>query len=174
MAECKNYKSGHGKCCGDWDENGICKFTLPPKTPCNSHDKETEKEENCVCKFDNVDCDCNKKQTNTATKFDNEKPKLSYIPQLALLEVGKSFTYGAKKYNQWNYSKGMAYTRYTDAALRHINQALRGADIDEESGENRLMHLANAIASLMMCLDNQLTNKVIDDRNTNYEGGTKL
>lgn len=167
MAECKNYQSGHGKCCGNWDENGICRFTLPPRgefgpkveyrllNPCQKHDEETQKIE-------------------SATKFDGEKPKLSYIPQLALLEVGKSFTYGAKKYNQWNYSKGMQYTRYTDAALRHINQALRGADIDEESGENRLMHLANAIASLMMCLDNQLTNKVIDDRNTNYEGGTKL
>jgi hypothetical protein len=163
---CKNVTKGN--CCGDWDENGICKLTIPPKQnydtagkplstlqPCQGHDKETEKDE------------------NSATKFDGGKPQLSLIPQLALLEVGKSFTYGAIKYAKWNYSKGMEYTRYTDAALRHINQALRGNDIDEESGENKLMHLANAIASLMMCLDNQLTNKVTDDRNKNYQDASK-
>ena len=175
---CKNVTRGN--CCGDWDENGICKFTIPPKPlstlqPCQGHDKETEKDENIwdkeKVKF-NLD-HITGKDENSATKFDGGKPQLSLIPQLALLEVGKSFTYGAIKYAKWNYSKGMEYTRYTDAALRHINNALRGNDTDEESGEYKLMHLANAIASLMMCLDNQLTNKVTDDRNKNYQDASK-
>ncbi len=101
-----------------------------------------------------------------AKKFDEEKPKLSYIPQLALWEVGKTFTYGSKKYEEFNYSLGMEYTRYTDAALRHINQALRGEDVDEES---KCYHLSNAVASLMMVLDNQLTGKIIDNRNKVYK-----
>lgn len=170
-AICKNVTKG--TCCGDWDENGICKLTIPPKEsyipglrnptfpydkevgkpiaslqPCQAHDKETEKEE------------------NTATKFDTGKPKLSYVPQLALWEVGKSFSYGAAKYAEFNYSKGMEYTRLTDAALRHINQALRGEDIDEES---QCYHISNAIASLMMLLDNQVNNTIIDNRNKNYK-----
>lgn len=105
-----------------------------------------------------------------AIKFDKEKPKMSYIPQLALLEVGKTFTYGASKYKEFNYSLGMEYTRYIDAALRHINQALRGEDIDEES---QCFHLANGIASLMMCLDNQLSGTVKDNRNKIYKDGIK-
>lgn len=106
-----------------------------------------------------------------AIKFDKEKPKMSYIPQLALLEVAKTFTYGASKYKEFNYSLGMEYTRYTDAALRHLNQALRGKDIDEES---RCYHLANAVASIMMCLDNQLTGTVKDNRNKIYKDGIEV
>lgn len=101
-----------------------------------------------------------------AIKFDEEKPKLSYIPQAALWEVGKTFSYGAKKYQEFNYSSGMEYTRYSDAALRHINQALRGEDIDSESN---CYHISNAIASLLMLLDNQLTSKIIDNRNKVYK-----
>ena len=106
-----------------------------------------------------------------AIKFDKEKPKMSYIPQLALLEVAKTFTYGASKYKEFNYSLGMEYTRYIDAALRHLNQALRGEDIDEES---KCYHLANAVASIMMCLDNQLTGTVKDNRNKIYKDGIEV
>lgn len=103
-----------------------------------------------------------------AVKFDTGKPQFSLIPQEALLEVAKVFTYGAEKYGVFNYSNGMEYLRYIDAAQRHINQWLRGEDIDESETN----HLSNAIASLMMVLDNQKTNKGIDNRNKIY-GVTK-
>ncbi len=98
-------------------------------------------------------------------KHDKGKPDFTLIPQEALLETAKVFTYGAEKYGIFNYSGGTNYRRYVAAANRHINQWLRGEDIDE-SGTN---HLSNAIASLMMVLDNQLTNKGTDDRNTIYK-----
>ena len=97
-------------------------------------------------------------------KFDKGKPDFTLIPQEALLEVAKVFTYGANKYGVFNYSYGTGFRRYVAAANRHINQWLRGEDIDE-SGTN---HLSNAIASLMMVLDNQKTNKGTDDRNKVY------
>lgn len=99
-------------------------------------------------------------------KFDQGKPDFTLVPQEALLEVAKSFTYGADKYGVFNYSLGTDYRRYIAAAQRHINQWLRGEDIDE-SGTN---HLSNAIASLMMVLDNQMTNKGTDNRNKIYKG----
>lgn len=102
----------------------------------------------------------------SAKKYDSGKPDFTLIPQEALLEVAKVFTYGANKYGVFNYSEGMEYRRYIAAAQRHINQWLRGEDLDE-IGTN---HLSNAIASLMMVLDNQKTNKGIDNRNKVYEG----
>ncbi len=98
-------------------------------------------------------------------KFDEGKPDFTLIPQEALLEVAKVFTHGAAKYGRWNYSLGTDYTRYIAAAQRHINQWLRGEDIDEISTN----HLSNAIASLMMVLDNQKTGKGIDNRNKVYK-----
>lgn len=142
---CKNYEKG--KCCGNWNEFGICKLTLPPSTPCNLHDKETEKEE------------------NTATKFDTGKPSFTSIPQLALLEVAKGFTIGKEKYGQFNYSKPMKLTRYLDALARHNNQFLCGQNIDESG----VHHLALIACNALMALDSILTGKAEDDRNINYK-----
>jgi hypothetical protein len=94
------------------------------------------------------------------------KPKLSLIPQLALLEVAKVFTYGESKYDAYNYSKGEDMTVYIDAALRHINKFLMNEDIDDETKTN---HLANAIADLMMTLDNIMLSKTNDNRNPAYQ-----
>jgi hypothetical protein len=98
------------------------------------------------------------------TKYDYGKIRYSTVPNYALEEVIQAFTYGADKYEAYNYSKGMNYTRYIDAALRHINAYLRGEDIDE-SGNT---HLSHAVASLMMLMDNIKIGSGNDDRNPNY------
>lgn len=117
----------------------------------------------------NDDKYCKIKVRNTgAKKYDEKKPKFSMLPQKALLEVSRSFTHGAKKYGKFNYSNPIEYTRLTDAAQRHINKALMRKDYDEDSGDDKLYHIANAIASLMMLLDNQITGVIIDDRNPIY------
>lgn len=104
-----------------------------------------------------------------ALKNDGGKPRYSLIPQLAMLEVIKGFEHGAKKYGQFNYSNGLNHLRYADAAWRHLNQYLRGEDIDEESG---VFHLALISCNAMMALENTLQQKGTDDRNPNY--GTQL
>lgn len=114
------------------------------------------------CNKDNLLTD-DEKET---LKFDQDKPDFTLIPQEALLELAKVFSYGAKKYAKDNYSLGTNYRRYIAAAHRHINQWLRNEDIDSESQTN---HLANAAASLLMVLDNQITNKGTDDRNKVYK-----
>lgn len=101
-------------------------------------------------------------------KFDQNKPDFTLIPQEALLEIAVVFTKGADKYGVFNYSHGTKYRRYIAAAMRHLNQWLRGEDIDE-IGTN---HLANAAASIMMVLDSQKTNKGSDDRNVVYKNQT--
>jgi hypothetical protein len=101
-------------------------------------------------------------------KFDYDKPDFTLIPQEALLEIAIVFSKGAQKYGVFNYSHGTKYRRYIAAAMRHLNQWLRGEDIDE-IGTN---HLANAAASIMMILDSQKTNKGVDDRNVVYKTKT--
>jgi hypothetical protein len=94
------------------------------------------------------------------------KPCFTLIPQKALREVARVFTYGKDKYDAYNYSKGEKTTVYIDAALRHINSYLMNEDMDKETKTN---HLANAIADLMMTLDNVMIEKSIDDRNKAYK-----
>ena len=94
-----------------------------------------------------------------------EKPRLSLIPQNAIVEVAHVFSYGAKKYAAYNFSEGANKTTYTDAAQRHINRYLLNEDVDSESNLN---HLAHAISCLMMLLDNDLIGASIDDRNKHY------
>ncbi|MEK6880832.1 MAG: dATP/dGTP diphosphohydrolase domain-containing protein, partial [Nanoarchaeota archaeon] len=55
-----------------------------------------------------------------AIKFDQEKPQMSLIPSLSLIEVAKVMTHGAKKYSAHNWMKGFDWTRLYDAAQRHL------------------------------------------------------
>jgi len=86
-------------------------------------------------------------------KADAGKPEFRLVPQVALLEVAKVMTFGAKKYAPDNWRKvENAHSRYIDAALRHINAHLIGQHKDPESD---LSHLAHAVCSLMMAMEMQ-------------------
>jgi len=102
--------------------------------------------------------------SHTAIKDDKGKVRYSDMPIDVLRDVSKAFTDGGDKYGKYNYSKGMEWSRYYDAAMRHLNSFMMGEDIDE-SGNH---HISHAIASLMM-LQHSVINKVgIDDRNPTY------
>ena len=100
----------------------------------------------------------------SGVKHDALKPNLSLIPTSMLTEVGKVLTFGAEKYTAHNWRKGIALSRLTSAALRHILAFNEGEDLDGESG---LPHLAHAICNLAFALE-QMSNKVkydaYDDR----------
>lgn len=99
--------------------------------------------------------------TTQGTKFDSDKPAMGYIPPLALLEVGKAFGAGQKKYGAWNYMNGLSVTRCISGALRHVFQFMSGETHDSETGVH---HLACAVANILMGLENTLRNAVNDDR----------
>ncbi len=92
-------------------------------------------------------------QPKTGLKYDNEKPRLGLTPMLALTEVAKVLTYGAKKYAPDNWRKvANLQERYYDAALRHLTE-YKYNKIDPESN---LPHLAHCICSLMFMLEDQI------------------
>jgi len=83
------------------------------------------------------------------TKNDLGKTRLDLIPPEAIELIGRAFTYGAIKYDDHNYRKGIDYSRLYGAAQRHLNAFWGGEDIDEDSG---LPHLALAGAEICMLM----------------------
>lgn len=94
-------------------------------------------------------------------KNDQGKPDHSLNPKSALDEMAKAFGYGANKYGRYNYKKGIAYSRLTGAASRHLTAFNEGEDIDAESGNH---HLGHALASIAMLLEMIKEHPELDDR----------
>lgn len=90
---------------------------------------------------------------NGGMKYDGEKPRMGLIPMLALTEVAKVLTYGAKKYapDNWRKVDGLQ-ERYYDAALRHLTEY----KYNKTDPESNLSHLAHCMCSLMFMLEDQL------------------
>lgn len=98
----------------------------------------------------------------SAKKNDSGKLRVSLVPMDALEEVIKAFEFGAKKYDDDNWRKGMKHSRFLDATFRHVYlQYKQGEDLDDESGLN---HLAHGIADLLMLLSSKMNGYGEDDR----------
>jgi len=82
-------------------------------------------------------------------KFDEGKPRVSLVVSKAWLEVAKVGTFGAEKYGDHNFRKGMKWSRLIDAAFRHMILYVSGERIDKESGCSHLAHIAWNILALL-------------------------
>ena len=102
-----------------------------------------------------------KQDAKVFVKYDTTKPRMDLLPPEALTEISKVLGYGAKKYSAHNWRKATEWSRYSAAALRHLNAWNAGEDIDGESG---LPHLAHAGCCIMFLLALQQTAVGTDDR----------
>lgn len=84
-----------------------------------------------------------------AVKADEEKNKLYLLPFDALEVVGDVLTYGARKYGERNWEKGMHWSRLLGAAMRHLFAVGQGRIIDPESNKPHLAHAACCILFLL-------------------------
>ena len=96
-----------------------------------------------------------------AIKHDADKPRLDLIPPEALIAVGEVFAYGAEKYGEWNWRKGMEHSRLVSALLRHLMAHQMGEDKDPESGYTHLAHMS---CNALMLLGSYLNEDGVDDR----------
>lgn len=96
-----------------------------------------------------------------ALKFDQEKIRVELLPVVALEEIAKVLTFGAKKYDDWNWTNGFKWSRLLGAAIRHLFAFLKGEDKDSESG---LSHLAHAGCCIVFLLWHEKFKKELDDR----------
>ena len=94
-------------------------------------------------------------------KFDKGKPPISWISRRANEQEAFVLAFGAEKYERWNWSKGMSWSRLLDAALRHLLAYADGENTDAESG---LSHLAHARCDIGMLLDYEVEHPELDDR----------
>lgn len=94
-------------------------------------------------------------------KYDDGKVPLFLLPTEALREVARVLEFGMRKYDAWNWKKGMDWSRLSGAALRHLFSWLEGKDIDKETGLN---HLAHAACCVLFLLTYQLLGIGKDDR----------
>jgi len=98
-----------------------------------------------------------------AKKFDTGKTQWTCLPLLAVEEMARVMTHGAQKYGARNFLEGggLAFSRLSDAMLRHFTAFWKRDEIDGESGLN---HLAHAMCCLGMMLEYIKRGKGIDDR----------
>jgi hypothetical protein len=106
-----------------------------------------------------------------AVKYDEEKVRFELLSTLAIQELAKVLTFGAKKYTSHNWRRGFTYSRLLGASLRHIFAFMRCEDCDIETG---LSHLAHAMCCLMFLLEHHLAAFGCDDRWDEYGNVSRL
>lgn len=67
-----------------------------------------------------------------------------------LSDAAHVFDYGRKKYAEWNWAKGMAWSIPLACAVRHCLAILRGEEIDPESGHSHMGHIKCNISMLIL------------------------
>lgn len=73
------------------------------------------------------------------------KPRFDLLPVTALRRIADHYAAGAKKYDAWNWAKGIVYSRCFESAMRHLSQWREG-DRSED-------HLAAVCFNVMCLLD---------------------
>lgn len=96
-------------------------------------------------------------------KYDDGKARWDLLPLGALEEVVKVYTFGVKKYDDWNWYKGLSYSRCVAALWRHYKAWWWDKkSIDPESNCH---HLAACTFYLLALLSFELeTRQGLDDR----------
>jgi len=99
--------------------------------------------------------------TEEGKKFDEDKPKMSLLPFVALREIAKILNFGETRYGAWNWAKGMDWSRVESAMLRHYERYAMGEDVDPDSN---LLHTAHMACNALFLLTYQLLDIGNDDR----------
>jgi len=86
---------------------------------------------------------------------------MDLLDPYALAQLAEVLTFGAQKYEAHNWRKGIAYSRLTAAALRHITAFMNGEDRDPETG---LPHPAHAMCCMMFLIWMMEQRDDMDDR----------
>jgi deoxycytidylate deaminase len=90
-------------------------------------------------------------------KHDNGKTQYQYLISKFIKEMAEVTTQGAKKYGRDNYLQGdeQALNRIYDALMRHLMAWRMGEEVDPESGESHLSHVA-CNAMMIYALEHKL------------------
>lgn len=100
--------------------------------------------------------------SEVADRFNNGKCRLGMIPLDCHKWEADGFAWGAQKYSQNNWRKGLPITEQMDSLMRHLNAFFNEhEDIDPESGVH---HLGLAQCNLAMMANTLINHPELDDR----------
>jgi hypothetical protein len=74
-------------------------------------------------------------------RFNEGKRKWSLVDFDSLEDMVKVLEFGAKKYGEYNWQKGLKTTDIIESMLRHVFSYLNGEDNDKESGISHIGHI---------------------------------
>lgn len=100
-------------------------------------------------------------------KLDSGKPRMDLLVPEADIEVARVLGFGASKYDENNWKKGISYSRLHGAVRRHLAAWSMGEDLDPESG---LPHLAHARCGLDFLIWMSKHRPELDDRYIGRDG----
>lgn len=100
--------------------------------------------------------------TQGGVKKDEGKLRWSLLPWDAVREVVKVLMFGAKKYDDRNWEKGMDWGRLFDASMRHRIDWWQ--DRQDKATDSDIHHLAHDACDILFLLAYALRNKGKDDR----------
>jgi hypothetical protein len=98
---------------------------------------------------------------NQAVNYDSGKLRLDLIPPEVTVALALAFGYGAEKYSDDNWLKGMDWSRHIGSLERHLLDWKMGQTHDKESGNH---HLAHALVRMAMLLVYEMREIGNDDR----------
>jgi diadenosine tetraphosphatase ApaH/serine/threonine PP2A family protein phosphatase len=91
-------------------------------------------------------------------------PYFRQLPLEALAAGAAALEYGANKYDNRNWEKGLPYQQMIDSLKRHIEDFERGRDYDDAEGGSGLPHVALIMSSAMMLTASVIRGIGQDDR----------
>lgn len=97
----------------------------------------------------------------SATRHNAGKLRWSLLPAEGVEPIVRVLMHGAGKYGDHNWRKGMGWTETYDSTQRHLQDWLRGEDLDKDSG---LPNLAHAGCNIVFLLAYAVMGVGTDDR----------
>jgi hypothetical protein len=94
-------------------------------------------------------------------KHDESKRRMDLIPSSLGAAVARVLEFGANKYGDNNWRRGLKWGRIYAALQRHLADFWDGNDLDSESG---LPHLYHAACNIAFLIEFYETRKDLDDR----------
>lgn len=93
-------------------------------------------------------------------KWDEGKLRYDLIPAYPMEEVARVYTIGTK-YGDWNWLKGIKYSRIIGAMFRHFYAWIRGEQRCPIDGQH---HLSSVIWGAMTLMQYEISRPEFDDR----------
>lgn len=76
-----------------------------------------------------------------ALRYNEGKVRLDLVPYESVEEIAKVLEFGAKKYSEGNWEKGLSIKKCMASLLRHAFAYMKGERVDPETGLSHIAHI---------------------------------